>query len=410
MQFASGATLTLLHEDGAVVKNCSFSGSPAIALTLDSSQVVLVVDNAFNLSGPTTAIEVRNATSATGLTLDSNTVNAGASGTGVKVIKSPGNALNVSLQGNDYHGSGVGIAVIGDGTTAGTIDAGGGSLGSQGANNFRSFTSGGTASGGFAIEVANTGLAFVLSARNNLFSASNPATVVKDATHNTAVGGGLNGTGSVDVGATQRTAAESFVETLYHNFLGRVADAAGLANWQGLVQTQGTLFVASNIIHSTEAETRLVDAAYLKYLDRTADAGGAAGWVNFLQQGGTEEQVVAGLLGSTEFANRANGLIASGNPDTNFVQAVYSLLLGRSASSAEVQNWVNAIPSIGRNGVALKILGSTEYRQDATGQYYLSYLHRAASAADESAWAGSTYDLLSIKANITSSGEYFVNG
>jgi hypothetical protein len=46
----------------------------------------------------------------------------------------------------------------------------------------------------------------------------------------------------------------------------------------------------------------------------------------------------------------------TGTADRNYVQALYQALLGRTAGSAEVAGWVNALPQLGRQGVALAML------------------------------------------------------
>jgi hypothetical protein len=73
------------------------------------------------------------------------------SGTGVGLyISGPGQAL---VQGNDFRHNAVGVYLVGDGTTIGTVDLGGGTLGSQGLNNFSTFTDAGVAKGHFAISL-----------------------------------------------------------------------------------------------------------------------------------------------------------------------------------------------------------------------------------------------------------------
>lgn len=45
---------------------------------------------------------------------------------------------------------------------------------------------------------------------------------------------------------------------------------------------------------------RLVQIDYLTYLLRPADSDGLAAWVNALNAGATDQQVLAGILGSAE--------------------------------------------------------------------------------------------------------------
>jgi len=92
----------------------------------------------------------------------------------------------VLVQGNDFRNNLQGITVQGDGSTAGTIDLGGGPLGSSGGNNFQDFT---TATGtSWAIGLFYVSPSYTVSARGNLFSV-NPASVIADGSHDPAAGG-----------------------------------------------------------------------------------------------------------------------------------------------------------------------------------------------------------------------------
>jgi hypothetical protein len=73
---------------------------------------------------------------------------------------------------------------------------------------------------------------------------------------------------------------------------------------------------------------------------------------------------------------------------------------------------VNQLPALGRNGVGLAILNSTEALTDRVLQFYVHLLHRPArpSAAELSAWAASKLDTLSIEVLISGSQEFFGNG
>src|SRR5262249_37654404 len=145
---------------------------------------------------------------------------------------------------------------------------------------FRGFQAADAASGTrFAIYLHNTlGTNGTIAAQNNLFSETNPATVVKDATSNTDAGSPPLpvGTGTAHVGSPpqQLTADEQFVQALYNDFLGRNGAVAELDGWVVQIPTIGTAGVANDIIRSQEGLTRLVDSFYVKYLNRQADSPG----------------------------------------------------------------------------------------------------------------------------------------
>ena len=87
-------------------------------------------------------------------------------------------------------------------------------------------------------------------------------------------------------------------------------------------------------------------------------------------ENGETEEIMDALLSSPEFANRANSMFSSGNSDQNFIEALYAVVLNRSASPAEIGNWVNGLPSIGRSEVANEFLTSAEFRSDAVRTFY----------------------------------------
>jgi hypothetical protein len=217
----------------------------------------------------------------------------------------------------------------------------------------------------------------------------------------------------IDMGAFQSEQPPplGFIQDLYHDFLGRSGSPAEWNGWVNALPTLGQAGVAHGISHSPEALTHAVDGFYVRFLGRQAGGGEEAGWVAALQQGATEEQVIAGILNSPEFAAHANALIGGANADANYVGALYELLLNRPGSLAEVNGWLGVLPS-GRAAVALGFLGSPEYRTDVVDQLYATLLDRsAAPAASEVAWwVNSGLGLLAMQEGFASSAEYFQNG
>jgi hypothetical protein len=213
----------------------------------------------------------------------------------------------------------------------------------------------------------------------------------------------------------------AFVAALYRDLLHRRADTTS-ANDAGFWVTAlngGTLTpqaVANTIARSAESLGVMVDGLYGKLLGRSSDAAGRAFFVNLLQQGDTVEQVIAMMVTSPEYQ------AANGSTDTAFVQSLYTHLLGRTGSSADVAFWAGLVPTIGRGGVANAILGSTEYRTDEIQQLYgalpapvasvasmfPNLLHRstAPSATDVNFWVNSGQDILTLEMSFTSSPEY----
>ena len=90
------------------------------------------------------------------------------------------------VEGNDFHNNRVGVAVTGNGTTAGNVDLGGGTLGSTGGNNFKSFLVATPTS--YAIGLFNVSSAYAMDAKLNFFTPP-PPTVIADGSHDIPAGG-----------------------------------------------------------------------------------------------------------------------------------------------------------------------------------------------------------------------------
>jgi len=88
------------------------------------------------------------------------------------------------VQGNDFHNNRVGVSVTGNGATAGNVDLGGGSLGSTGGNNFKSFFVPTPTS--YAVGLFSVASSYIMDAKMNLF---NPPPPIADGTHDTKAGG-----------------------------------------------------------------------------------------------------------------------------------------------------------------------------------------------------------------------------
>jgi CSLREA domain-containing protein len=211
------------------------------------------------------------------------------------------------------------------------------------------------------------------------------------------------------------TPQQQFVQALYLDDLGRAGNLSSPSDAGAWVTalTNNTLTpaaVASAIAHSLEARTHLVDGWYPTYLGRKVQNGEEQGWVNLLMQGQKEEQVLSDILGSQEFFNHAQTLVASGTPQERFVQALYQLLFQRTGSSPEVAGWVNLLPLAGQQAVALAFLTSTECRVDWIMAYYSTLLHRTPDASGLAYWVPLGQDLDSVRIDIESSVEFFTNG
>ncbi len=242
----------------------------------------------------------------------------------------------------------------------------------------------------------------------------------------TAVNANGESAGSNEVTAHVVSADERFVQALYVTFLGRPGSSPEWDGWVAALPRVGRAGVADLIQHSNEALTRLVDGFYSRFLNRSPAGGEAAGWVNALAHGATEEQVIAGILASGEFAADANRLVGSANADDNFVQALYMLVLNRPANAVngnDVSAWAGGLPALGRAGVALDFLTLAEFRVGAVRTFYgdptltpspyqpflPNLLHRQAAptSGEVGGWVNSGFDLLLIEDLIAGSAEFY---
>jgi|GEM_PF-3365952 len=207
------------------------------------------------------------------------------------------------------------------------------------------------------------------------------------------------------------SAQEQYVQSLYLDLLGRAGSGAELDFWAQMLSTpSGAQVVTTEISQSMEAREHLVQSWYLTYLGRAAQGGEESGYIAALLAGASEANTLSNLLASPEFYARAQQLIPSGSADERYVQALYQVLLNRSGETAGVQVQVGALPSVGRQGVALALLASSEFRTDQIEGFYEALLHRPSDAQGLNGWLGSSLDLPSIYVGIASSSELMASG
>jgi hypothetical protein len=413
---SAGATISngvLVAESvtGLTIQNNTFSGNMAVAINQSGSTPanLQILSNTVNLSGSTSiGIGLNNdfgsPSTTTSVTVSDNVLNAGASGTGLFITVGAG-PLNASIQGNDFHNNQVGVKIVAGSNSIAGVDLGGGSQGSVGGNNFRSFSAAATTSAGAIVTDATTG---TIQAQKNIFAVSNPLTVISAASGAT-------------VNATALPANAAFVDVLYEDFLkrpGNTSNSSDAGGWVTLLNS-GTSpgNVASAILRSKEALGIVVDGLYVKVLGRNSDAAGRAAFVSFLQNGGTIEQAVVGMVTSPEYT-------ALTGSDGGFVESLYVRVLGRGGSSGEVSGWLTMLPTLGRSGVANAIVHSGEFRGDVVQALYGSalaasvsvaslapdMLHRHASTMEVNGWVNSTFDMATIVVAFASTGEFFTGG
>jgi hypothetical protein len=425
-RFTGTANLLVFANNGAVIQGNSFTipvSTDPTGIVVANSQNVQILNNTLSITAstsdePTVAVLVQAETTTnplegtpnTSVRIANNVLSTGGLGTGL-VLRNSGGATGIvdaTVQGNDFHGNKVGVEI--DGVNLGTtgIDLGGGDGQSLGGNNFRDFTAAGTSTGRFAIYRHGTNATRTTRAFNNLFNVADPNTVIKDGTHNTATGGAPNGTGLINVGTTQLTADQAYIQTLYNHFLGRTGSVPELIGWVGQLPSLGRTGVLNRIFRSTEGLGRVVDAFFLRYLQRSTDSAGRASFVIFLQQGHSEEELAIQLISSQEYYDRVRATY--GGTDASFVQSLFNKIVGRNDSAADVAAIVSQLPALGgRAGLARALLGSSEYRAGVVRSYYTDLLHRPNLPADSevNGWVNSGQDLLTIEFTFATTPEFY---
>src|SRR5262249_11921942 len=153
----------------------------------------------------------------------------------------------------------------------------------------------------------------------------------------------------------------------------------------------------------------------VNYLGRPAQNGEEQFWVSLLLQGQTEESVLSQILAGPEFYVHAQTLGLSGDADHQFAGALYLLLLNRTGSSADVDGWAGVLPALGRQGVALGLLTSHEFRTDDFEGYYNALLHRPSNPGNLDpnglhGWVFSNLDVGAVRTGFEASPEFLTNG
>src|SRR5262249_54558768 len=151
-----------------------------------------------------------------------------------------------------------------------------------------------------------------------------------------------------------------FVTDLYQELLGRTPSAAERDAQKALLE--GPRFAALNatalnFVRSDEARARVIAGYYQDFLGRAAGAGELADWVEAQRRGATPEQVLAAVLGSPEYLQRAGGTNAA------FLDRLYRDLLGRDRDPGS-QVFLDALTQnrATREQVAAALLAGDEYR------------------------------------------------
>jgi parallel beta-helix repeat protein len=146
------------------------------------------------------------------------------------------------------------------------------------------------------------------------------------------------------------------VQALYQHYLHRNADAVGLQGFANFLGQGGTLKQVAAVLTGSQeyfdlhgdSTNAFLDALYQDVLGRQVDPGGRAGFSQALAGGMTRGQAASLILGSAEYQG-------------NLVQADFQSFLGRSAEPAAQAFFVNELQHGGSDQLVLaQVLGSNE--------------------------------------------------
>jgi choice-of-anchor A domain-containing protein/uncharacterized repeat protein (TIGR01451 family) len=181
--------------------------------------------------------------------------------------------------------------------------------------------------------------------------------------------------GSADVLGDTR-----FVNSLYHDVLGRVPDQPSLDYWVWLlVSGVPRVQVAAAIWQSPEHRMLEVDELYRTYLHRKPDPVSLGLAANYLVAGGTEAGLIVDMLTSPEY--QASHPLAA-----PFVDSVFASVLGRDPTAAELALELRLYQSAGPAAVAWSVLNSAEADLRMTDRVYVADLRRHVDPAGAQYW------------------------
>lgn len=180
-----------------------------------------------------------------------------------------------------------------------------------------------------------------------------------------------------------------FIGGLYQSVLGRSASSGDIAAWgqlhgQGISNQQ----IAMAFLTSAEHRSHIIDGYYQTYLHRSVDAAGLNFWLAVMAAGATEEQVLGAIVGSDEY------FIDHGGTSDSYIRALYHDVLLRPTppSQAEVDGWIATLAASSRGAaqaradVVVGFATSDEFRTREINGWYQAYLGRPATAAEINVW------------------------
>ncbi len=171
-----------------------------------------------------------------------------------------------------------------------------------------------------------------------------------------------------------------WIKQMYNDVLGRTPGATEIQGWLTNIEGGMTLnTVTSAIIQSYEYRARLVEEYYTTYLHRSTSGSENSNWVIAVGNGTQRKDIILGFVGSDEYWVRSSQDVAT------FINNVYTDMLGRSATSADIAYWTDRANNgfYIRYEVPSSLLGSSEYRRNLLDSWHVAYWRRLANTQDD---------------------------
>ncbi len=198
-----------------------------------------------------------------------------------------------------------------------------------------------------------------------------------------------------------------FVKAAYADFLDRSPTANELAFTNAALGNGSTNRgeVVRDLARTPEYVSTLVEKLYVDTLGRPGDSGGTTFWTEEIRSGRRSvAQVAAKFYASPEYYDGIGG----GN-DRSWIADLYEKLLGRAASSADLDFWAGETALRGRSNVAFRLYQSLESRRARVEVVYQALLGRSADPSGRDYWAGriSAEGDLALAISLASLSEYY---
>lgn len=211
---------------------------------------------------------------------------------------------------------------------------------------------------------------------------------------------------SVATGTPSSNANTAYIGALFHDLLGRAADATSLAYYQS--QLSGGVsrdHVAQAMWNSPEHRGLEIDQFYHTFLNRASDPQGKAYFLNAFTTWGTERLVIATFLSSPEYSRLHSS-------DADFINALYQDVDLRAADTAGLNSWQTALGNgQSRLQAAFGFIDGAEANGEVVDSFYSDFLHRAADSASRTNWvnllANKTLSIEDVATKILATDEFF---